>query len=85
MAKTVAADDIIKAIRAVIPHAILKDVQVFDVYAGKEIEPGHVSIALACIFQNFEKTMVEADIIGYQDKILQTLKQKFDIQLRDGR
>ena len=84
MAKTVLADDIIKAIRAIIPHAILKDVQVFDVYAGKEIEPGHVSIALACIFQNFEKTMVEADIIGYQDKILQTLKQKFDIQLRDG-
>lgn len=84
IAKTVSAEDIIKAVRMVIPHAILKDVQIFDVYAGKEIESGYVSIALACVFQDFDKTLVEADIIGYQDKVLQTLKQKFDIQLRDG-
>ena len=84
IAKTVSAQDIIKAVRTVIPYAILKDVQIFDVYAGKEIESGSVSMALACVFQDLDKTLVEADIIRYQDNILHTLQQQFNIQLRDG-
>jgi len=67
-----------------VPCDILKDLQVFDVYQGPEIVSGHVSLALACIFQDTEKTLVEADISALQDAILEVLKKEFNIKLRDG-
>jgi phenylalanyl-tRNA synthetase beta chain len=63
---------------------VLKDVQIFDVYRGKEITDDMVSIAVACIFQDSNKTLVEQDILSYQGAILKVLTEKFSIKLRDG-
>lgn len=84
VSKSVPVRDILEAIRKVIPCDILKGLQVFDVYEGPEIAPSHVSLALACIFQNTEKTLVEEDIMAYQDAILNVLHKEFHIKLRDG-
>ena len=84
ISKEIKVSQILDAIRKVVPCDILKDLQVFDVYQGPEIVSGHVSLALACIFQDTEKTLVEADISALQDAILEVLKKEFNIKLRDG-
>lgn len=84
VAKSVPVRNILEAIRKVIPCDILKGLQVFDVYEGPEIAHSHVSLALACIFQDTEKTLVEEDILGYQEAILNVLHKEFHIKLRDG-
>jgi phenylalanyl-tRNA synthetase beta chain len=61
VSKEIPVENILAAIRKVVPYGILKDLQVFDVYQGPEITDGHVSIALACVFQDVEKTLVEAE------------------------
>lgn len=84
VAKSVPVRDILEAIRKVIPCDILKGLQVFDVYEGSEIASSHVSLALACIFQDTEKTLVEEDIMAFQEAILNVLHKEFHIKLRDG-
>ena len=84
VASDVPVADILSTIKKVISCDILKDVQVFDVYHGAEIAAGYVSLALACIFQDNEKTLADADILAFQEKILVVLKQEFNIKLRDG-
>lgn len=84
VSKSVNVSEILDTIRQVIPCDILKELQVFDVYQGAEIAEGQVSIALACVFQDSEKTLVEADIASFQEAILKILKKEFDIKLRDG-
>ncbi|MDQ5884327.1 MAG: phenylalanyl-tRNA synthetase beta chain [Pseudomonadota bacterium] len=84
VAKSVPVRDILEAIRKVLPCDILKGLQVFDVYEGPEIAPSHVSLALACIFQDTEKTLVEEDIMAFQEAILNVLHKEFHIKLRDG-
>lgn len=84
VASDVPVEDILSTIKKVISCGILKEVQVFDVYKGVEVAAGYVSLALACTFQDNEKTLAEADILAFQEKILVVLKQEFNIKLRDG-
>ena len=84
ISKDIPVENILDAIRKVIPYGILKDLQVFDVYQGAEVGAEQVSIALACIFQDTEKTLVEADILAFQEAILAVLTKEFNIKLRDG-
>jgi phenylalanyl-tRNA synthetase beta chain len=80
----ISADAILKAVKTAVSSGILKDVQIFDVYKSTDLEQGMVSIAIACIFQDLHKTLVEDDILSYQSAILKVLLKEFSIKLRDG-
>lgn len=82
--KTIPVEEILTAIRGAVPGELLQDVQVFDVYQGGEMSESQVSLAMACIFQDATKTMTEQDILSHQSAILEILKEKFNIKLRDG-
>lgn len=82
--KTIPVEEILTAIRNAVPEELLQDVQVFDVYQGGEMSESQVSLAVACIFQDASKTMTEQDILFHQSAILEILKGKFNIRLRDG-
>jgi phenylalanyl-tRNA synthetase beta chain len=82
--KTLPVDEILRTIREAVGSALLQDVQVFDVYQGGEMSESQVSLAVACIFQDASKTMTEQDILSHQSAILEILKEKFNIKLRDG-
>lgn len=82
--KNVQAIEIVECIRQAVSSDILKDVHIFDVYHGKELADDMVSVAVACIFQDWNKTLVEQDILSYQSAILKILTEKFGIKLRDG-
>ncbi|WP_150468187.1 phenylalanine--tRNA ligase subunit beta [Francisella sp. SYW-9] len=77
--KSVLAGNITKAIKA-LDINILKDVGIFDIYESQENE--RKSIALSMLFQDNAQTLDDKVITESIDKILETLKAKFDIEQR---
>jgi phenylalanyl-tRNA synthetase beta chain len=80
----ITADAILTAVKTALSSDVLKEVKIFDVYKSEDLEKGMVSIAIACIFQDLHKTLVEDDILSYQSAILKVLSNEFSIKLRDG-
>ena len=60
----------------------LRDVQIFDVYEGKQIEAGKKSVALRFFFQSDERTLTEAEVNRAMDTILNALAGEFQARLR---
>jgi phenylalanyl-tRNA synthetase beta chain len=54
----------------------------FDVYVGKGVDGGQKSLALGLIFQDFSRTLKEQDITNYVDSIVDNLKSKTGVTLR---
>ena len=71
----VKAADIIRAAQNV-DRKLVADVNVFDVYEGKGIEPGKKSIAIAVTIQPLEKTMTDAEIDALSEKIVAEVKKR---------
>jgi phenylalanyl-tRNA synthetase beta chain len=61
----------------------LIDLNLFDVYKGKGIEPGYKSLALSIWLQSPERTLEDADIQKSVDKVVQALEHNFSASLRD--
>ena len=56
---------------------LLKRVELFDVYEGKNLEPGKKSYAVNFIMQDENKTLTDKQI----DKVMQNLVRNFETQL----
>jgi phenylalanyl-tRNA synthetase beta chain len=61
----------------------LEDVQMFDVYQGKGIADGHLSLALAFFFRHAERTLTDDEVKSEFDALVSVLKNKFSLELRD--
>ncbi len=61
---------------------LLKDVYVFDVYRGKQIEAGKKSVAIRCIFQSPHRTLTEEEVNPRMEAIFQRLQKQFQAKLR---
>lgn len=61
---------------------LLQSVQVFDVYAGKNVAEDKKSIALRLTFQSYESTLTDEKIEKSYSKILKTLEHQFSAALR---
>lgn len=77
----VSADSIIKAASGSAKDLIDR-VDVFDVYAGKGIEPGKKSIAITVVLQPREKTLTDAEIEGIGKSIVKAVADKTGAALR---
>ncbi len=62
---------------------LLIDINVFDVYSGKNIEAGKKSLALSLILQELNKTLVEEEINQAMAKVLKNLESQFRAKLRE--
>jgi phenylalanyl-tRNA synthetase beta chain len=60
----------------------LKEVGLFDVYEGKNLEEGKKSYAVSFIFQDTEQTLKDQQIDAIMDKIRVELEGKLQAQLR---
>ena len=60
----------------------LQDIQLFDIYRGKQIGQGFKSVAYAIKFQSSEKTLTDNEINEVFEKILSALKNQLDAKLR---
>lgn len=60
----------------------LKEVELFDVYEGKNLPEGKKSYAVNFILQDTEKTMGDKQIDAVMQKLIGSLKQKLGAELR---
>ncbi len=63
------AGDIVKAIEAA-EKQLIQSVNVFDVYAGKGVEPGKKSVALSVTLQATDRTLTDQEIEAVAQKII---------------
>ncbi|MFP4456584.1 MAG: phenylalanine--tRNA ligase subunit beta [Clostridia bacterium] len=61
---------------------LLKEVELFDLYEGKQVDEGYKSCAFRLIFEDKSKTLKAAEINKRVDKIIETLENKFQAVLR---
>jgi phenylalanyl-tRNA synthetase beta chain len=61
---------------------LLKEVDIFDLYQGKGIEPGRKSIALALTLQHGSRTLVDDEVAEVMDKVIVALNSQFNAELR---
>ena len=61
---------------------LLKNVYLFDVYEGKNLEEGKKSYALSFILQDAENTLKDTQIENIMNRLKATFQQKFNATLR---
>jgi phenylalanyl-tRNA synthetase beta chain len=61
---------------------LLKNVELFDVYEGKNLPEGKKSYAVNFILQDTEKTMGDKQIEAVMNKIISNLKKQLGAELR---
>lgn len=61
---------------------ILRDVNLFDVYQGKNLPAGKKSYALSFILQDQDKTLNDKQVDKAMEKILASFKKQFEAELR---
>lgn len=78
----VTAGNVVKVIRKVGENQLV-GLNLFDVYKGKGVEAGKKSLAIALIFQDNTRTLVEKDIAEMVNSVVSALKSEFNASLRD--
>lgn len=71
-----------RVVRAVVDPCYLREVHLFDVYAGSTLGQGQKSVAIACLFQRNDRTLVDADIQIMIEAILSALRTQLSVYLR---
>lgn len=80
--ESVPAGDVLAAIEE-LRLDLLRRVQLFDVYQGKGLEPGHKSLALGLILRAFDRTLGEPDVSGVTAAVVEHLQTRFNATLRN--
>ncbi len=74
------------AVRECITGAVsglLQEVQLFDVYRGKGVDPGRKSLALGLTWQDSSRTLTDEDINALMEQVVNTLRIDLGAKLRD--
>lgn len=78
---SVAADTLVRAAKGA-DKAMITDVTVFDVYAGKGVPEGKVSLAIEAVIQPREKTLTDKEIDAVAAKIVDSVEKATGASLR---
>ncbi len=63
--------------------AIIKDIRLFDVYTGDNVDSGLKSLALSLILQDSSKTLTDDEVENATAEILSALSSELNVELRD--
>jgi len=80
--RDLAVGEILEAARKAAP-AVVKAVQLFDVYTGENVDASSKSLALSLILQEFSHTLTDPEVDAASAKILAALEEQFGAKLRD--
>ena len=61
---------------------LLHNIELFDVYCGKSVDPDKKSMAIRLVFQSDDRTLVDTEVDALIEKMLSVLKQTFNATLR---
>jgi phenylalanyl-tRNA synthetase beta chain len=78
---TVPVGAILAALRRRVP-AFVREVEVFDLYRGKGVEPGKKSLALRIVMQDTDRTLTDSEVEEVMTSIREQLNQEFKAQPR---
>jgi len=78
---SVSAEQVLAQVRRVAGSALV-DLCVFDVYAGKGVEPGHKSLALGLTFRDQTRTLDDSEISDVIAQVVDSLTENLGAQLR---
>jgi len=62
---------------------IIKDIRLFDVYTGENVDSGRKSLALGLILQEKSHTLTDEEVEGVVNAVLQRLADELKAKLRD--
>ncbi|HQJ90662.1 MAG TPA: phenylalanine--tRNA ligase subunit beta, partial [Paludibacteraceae bacterium] len=79
--KSIAFDEIVQ-IATETERKLLKDVYLFDVYEGKNLEAGKKSYAVTFILQDENKTLNDVQIDGIMKKMIKNYEDKLGAKIR---
>ncbi|MEC9415663.1 MAG: phenylalanine--tRNA ligase subunit beta [Pseudomonadota bacterium] len=79
---TIPVSRIVDTASAVQP-SIIKSIEVFDVYEGKNIEEGRKSVALGLILQEKSRTLTDKEADSIVSRILVALRKNYSAKLRE--
>ncbi|MBN2073761.1 MAG: phenylalanine--tRNA ligase subunit beta [Actinobacteria bacterium] len=63
--------------------AALKEIRLFDIYRGEQVEKGKKSMAYSLLFRGDDRTLKDAEVDIIVNRILGDLKKEFGAKLRD--
>jgi phenylalanyl-tRNA synthetase beta chain len=63
---------------------LARSVQIFDLYAGKQIEKGRKSIAISIVYRSDERSLESAEVDKQQQDVTDMLKDDFKAEIRDN-
>ena len=72
-----------RVIREASPETV-RDIRLFDVYEGQNIESQRKSLALSLILQEKSRTLEDVEVQGISDRVLEALKTEFGAALRES-
>ena len=78
--KETKAEDVLGMIKGI--DSLIKEVELFDIYEGKEIEQGKKNLAFRIIYQSKEKTLTSSEIDEVHDKIIKGLEKNPQFKVR---
>ena len=61
---------------------ILRDVKLFDHFKNDKIGDSKVSLSFSLVFESFEKTLQDDEIVKAMEKIIKNLESNFDMEVR---
>ncbi|MDD2884685.1 MAG: phenylalanine--tRNA ligase subunit beta [Dechloromonas sp.] len=61
---------------------LVKDLQLFDVYAGKGVPENKKSLALRIVMQDTQRTLLDSEVDAAVQQLIANLEQQFSAQLR---
>jgi len=62
---------------------LAEEVEIFDLYTGKQIENGKKSIAISISYRHTERSLSGEEVDERQEKVINSLKEKYNAEIRD--
>jgi phenylalanyl-tRNA synthetase beta chain len=81
VADTTPVGDLLAAVRGGVPGWV-REVEVFDQYRGKGVEPGKKSLALRIVMQDTDRTLTDSEVEDVVASIREQLDQQFKAKPR---
>jgi phenylalanyl-tRNA synthetase beta chain len=74
-------ESLVKAVRGA-DKDLISDVNLFDIYAGKGVDPGKKSVAISVTLQPRDHTLTDSELEGVSKKIIEAVKLKTGAEIR---
>ena len=81
VAENTPAGAIVASVRKSAP-AVVREVEVFDQYRGKGVEPGQKSLALRIVMQDTDRTLTDSEVEAVMASVREHINQEFQAKPR---